>query len=445
MGEKYVTRAEKDLLGKTTLVTTREKTYEEEMNDIGRGVGTAVGITALLVGGMINQQRSNKLQQMESLAKQAGSAIERGAYDDALELGGRLLKMGGNEARVIGNSITGIALRHLARYDEAIQHLTTAATEVERAGQAREGANLYLHRGCAYLDKSDLAAALRDFTTFIKLDPGNDSGYVMRGVALKGLGDHQQALEDFARAIKLNPGEAANYRERAALLEAMNEPTKALEDYGRAITLSPRAASLYKLRGGVHQRLGDHRRAIEDFSQAVELRRSDVEALQLRAAAHQALGDSARAAADRERATKLGTSMGAFQSYSAAADSLYRAGFKTWFTAADTRTKVPVAGLVAGGAVLLLPFLCIGAMPRVYGDMAGFYLCVGVFFGAALVVLSVLSALSRSKQARKLTARLAEQERERPGFATFYEAYLKARKEGALDDLAEHTIGLFRA
>ncbi|MFN8480105.1 MAG: tetratricopeptide repeat protein, partial [Kouleothrix sp.] len=315
MGDKYVTREHKGLFGDRYSVTTREKTVAEENAEIAKGIGTAAGVAGLLIGGMVKQHQDNKNRQLETMTNKGFTAINSGEYDQALEIGTRLVKMGSKEAKALGFTITGIALRCMERYDEAIQHLTSALDGLHALGEGQNAGNLYLHRGAAYLDKNDLSNAIRDFTTYINLNPNEDTGYYYRAQSLQRLGDPDQALANFAKAIALNPSDAANYRERGTLYTALNQSEKALEDYSRAITLAPRSAYSYKLRGKLYVAVSNYTKAIDDFSQAITLRQSDAESLQLRATAYQAIGEEAKAQADLDRASKLSNTLSVYQVY----------------------------------------------------------------------------------------------------------------------------------
>lgn len=416
---------------------------DKEYDDIGRGVGTAIGVTGRLIGGAIQQNRNAKDRQMEQLVEAASKAIEGGDYDTALDHGQRLVKMGGKEAPLLGYVMSGIALRYLERYDEAITLLTKGLEGIRALGHQEGLDKIYGHRGCCYLETNNLANALRDLTALIQLDPGNESGYFWRGIAFRRLGDHQQALEDFNRALSINASDPANYRERGSLYAQMQQPDLALEDYARALKLNPQSSTTYKLRGQTYVAIGDHTRAVADFSQAVALCRSDVEVRQLRIAAYQALGEGAKAAADQRDLAALKASLSSYQAYLATARSLYQAGHTTWYTQEDTRAKVAWAYIVLGVVVGVLPFLCVGIMYSAYGEFAGCLIVLTLLISAGCLAAAFVEPRIKAKRAAASLATLAEHDQQQPAFRQFYERYLSARKSGSLNDLAEQTLAFF--
>ncbi len=89
-GDRYVTREHRSLFGERYHVTTREKTAAEEAEDIGKGIGTAVGIAGVLIGGAVARHQANKDRQLQDTVIKARNAINDGDYDTGLALAQQL-------------------------------------------------------------------------------------------------------------------------------------------------------------------------------------------------------------------------------------------------------------------------------------------------------------------------------------------------------------------
>jgi len=83
----------------------------------------------------------------------------------------------------------------------------------------------YRHRGEAFLDgKGDHAAAIRDFSTAIRLG-GDAYDYKLRGDAYMAAEDYDAATTDYTEAVRLAPN-AAEYKESLAKVKAMRSKIK---------------------------------------------------------------------------------------------------------------------------------------------------------------------------------------------------------------------------
>jgi len=448
MGDKYVSRERKNFLGEREVVTTREKSAAEDQAEVGKAIGTTIGVAGLLVGSAMRQRQSNKEAIFEQLVNSGFKAIESGDCDKAIEFGKRLIQRRDRDSTIMGQAIVGIALKGLEQHTEAVTYLTTSLNGIRAMGEEQGAANLYMHRGSAYLALDELSNAIQDFTTSIKLQPNEAAGYYYRALALQRIGDYEQALGNFNKAIALNPSDAANYRDRGLLHVAMGQSDKAGEDYTRALSLNPKSSYSYKLRGKLYVSVGNHEQAIRDLTQAIQLRQSDVESLQLRATSYNAIGATSKAEADQEQVKHLSSTLNRYGSYRQTADTLYQQGLNTWFTQADTVAKTRI-GMVIGGVVLaLLPFLCLGLTAEAYLFISSCYPLLMIlisFTGAGFIIVQAYRGpRNRAKQATALLSALASQEQEKPAFTAFYEKYLLARKQGTLHDLSEQTLALFK-
>lgn len=200
-------------------------------------------------------------------------------------------------------------------------------------------AKAYGNRGIAYQNKSDAAAAIRDYDQSLALDSISASShrfsgnkYLIQGqsdraitefdeairleptaaVAFNGRGlshrvkkEYDQALADFNEAIRLDPNYAVFLANRASVYRAKGEDPRAIADYDRAIELDPQNYQALIGRGGAYVAKKEYDRAVADFNEAIRLRPEAAASFLARAFAYNAKGDTTRAIADYDQAIRL--------------------------------------------------------------------------------------------------------------------------------------------
>lgn len=90
-----------------------------------------------------------------------------------------------------------------------------------------------------------------------------------RGVELKQKGDLDAALTDYDTSIRLNPGDFFAFNNRANVRRDKGDIAGAIADYSEAVRLEPGYASAFTSRGLVQERAGDREKARESFSAAL--------------------------------------------------------------------------------------------------------------------------------------------------------------------------------
>ena len=125
----------------------------------------------------------------------------------------------------------GVALQHLGRHRESVEHLRDAAR--------RHGATLplLLALGQGLIDLSDLPPALEVFAEVLRQQPGNPRALVGRAIALSGLKRDAEAIAEIDRALAADPAQ------RPAQIVAGNIHLAA-KDLPAAIAAYARAAAL---------------------------------------------------------------------------------------------------------------------------------------------------------------------------------------------------------
>lgn len=90
---------------------------------------------------------------------------------------------------------------HLGRAEQALADYDRAISLLPKQQYAASTA--FLERGDIYLQKSDLARAIEDFTEAIRLDPNYYEAYERRAKAFRSLGDNLNAQKDEDKAREL--------------------------------------------------------------------------------------------------------------------------------------------------------------------------------------------------------------------------------------------------
>ena len=122
-------------------------------------------------------------------------------------------------------------------------------------------------------------AAIEDFS-FVCKHPnfdhyGDTVGY--RANAYMQIKDYPHALADYTTLIKLSPGDDNLRRQRAVVYELMGNFPKAVEDYTAAIELAQtESAPSYAARARCYEKLGKKDLAQRDLAKSKKLKESEV-------------------------------------------------------------------------------------------------------------------------------------------------------------------------
>ena len=156
----------------------------------------------------------------------------------------------------------------VAEYTEAIE-------------QSPEGMKykFYFLRGLAYRAQRDVDAAIRDFSTSIKLRPTQDA-YLRRGEMYFEKGAYKIAESDFSEAIEINPSVEA-YKLRGLTNLVLGKLDMAIVDGTEIINKAPNTSESYNIRMEAYAQKGDAQLAREDARRALSLDRRNTVASDL--------------------------------------------------------------------------------------------------------------------------------------------------------------------
>lgn len=154
-------------------------------------------------------------------------------------------------------------------YGQGIQEYTEA---IEQSPEGMKYKFYYL-RGLAYRSQRQVDAAIRDFSTSIKLRPTQDA-YLRRGEMYFEKGAYPVAESDFTEAIEMNPTVEA-YKLRGLTFLVLGNLEMAVADGSEIIKMAPNTSASYNIRMEAYAQLGQIQQAREDARRALELDRSN--------------------------------------------------------------------------------------------------------------------------------------------------------------------------
>jgi tetratricopeptide (TPR) repeat protein len=155
---------------------------------VGAGIGTAAGL-------IIGAHQALQGFAVKQRVQQAVQGLQTGNLDEASQGAQFLTKEKDKEVQAVGHYFFACiciaeedlqgAITHLSDYFRLLEAVNAAQRYRERLAEA------YRMRGSIYLERKDLANALRDFTSAIQVAPNNGDSYLLGGQALRNLGELQ--------------------------------------------------------------------------------------------------------------------------------------------------------------------------------------------------------------------------------------------------------------
>ncbi len=133
-----------------------------------------------------------------------------------------------------------------------------------------QDAKAYCCRGLIHKMRDNLASALADFNTSIRLDP-KSNGHLYRGLMRQQMGDWQGAIDDFTQAVAINPQDAQCLVSLAQGYAARGEHELALVTLERALTIDPQNPAAYVERAQIRLRSEEIAGARTDYQTAANL------------------------------------------------------------------------------------------------------------------------------------------------------------------------------
>lgn len=193
--------------------------------------------------------------------------------------------------------------------------VSIAAQNVEKIpSQAEQIANTQklFNAGNVLMGKNDFQQAVQKYTEAIASSPSIAVIYVNRGLAYLQLSNLQEALSDAEKALTLletgqNPPvhSALAYQVKGMVFQNQKNYKVALECFSKAIEIDPRNGKLWNSRGGIYFNTKEYDKALKDFDKAIELDNSLAMFYSNRASIKLELKDVDAALLDLNEALKL--------------------------------------------------------------------------------------------------------------------------------------------
>ena len=133
-----------------------------------------------------------------------------------------------------------------------------------------QDAQAYCCRGMIYKLRDNLAGALADYNTAIRLDPSCNA-YLYRGNMRQQMGDWQGAIDDFVQALTINPQDLQILISLARAYLTRGEHDLATTTLERVLSINPQYPAAYLERAQLRLRSEDLIGARADYQTAANL------------------------------------------------------------------------------------------------------------------------------------------------------------------------------
>jgi tetratricopeptide (TPR) repeat protein len=163
--------------------------------------------------------------------------IEKGEYDDLLEVANRMLEDDPRNVRWL--IVRGVVHYKFGFLDEALDDYSRAIEVSSRSAEA------YANRSLVYIDRKEYNEAINDCTWALELDSTYGDAFTNRGIAYLNKGYPRQSVIDFEEAIHLNERAATAYYYRGVALNQLGDFTNAERDFERSSLLDFRPPVLW--------------------------------------------------------------------------------------------------------------------------------------------------------------------------------------------------------
>jgi tetratricopeptide (TPR) repeat protein len=138
--------------------------------------------------------------------------------------------------------------------------------------------------------QGNLAAAAKDFSAAIDVDPSVADAWKRRGQTRAALGFDNEAIKDLTKAIALQP-DHESYHQRGIVYHKMHDYRKALADFRKALDLNATNHVTWNFVGLCENSLGRTREAVIAYERAIKIEPRFKEALANLAQAYRDFGD----------------------------------------------------------------------------------------------------------------------------------------------------------
>ncbi|MBQ9359023.1 MAG: tetratricopeptide repeat protein, partial [Abditibacteriota bacterium] len=128
----------------------------------------------------------------------------------------------------------------------------------------------YLARAIAYRKLGNIAGALQDCNTALKLNDRDSECYLVRGEVQFYARNYDEAINDFSKSLSLRHDAITLYF-RSIAKRRKGDYAGAIQDQAKALDMRPRLADDYVNRGYAKSNTGDFLGAVEDFEMARDI------------------------------------------------------------------------------------------------------------------------------------------------------------------------------
>lgn len=141
---------------------------------------------------------------------------------------------------------------------------------------------IYFYRGESYKNTSQLDAAIKDYTSAIKINPKYREAYWSRAIVYGAVRNIRSSISDYKKALTLTPSEenvnqATLYCNIAASEGMLGQTDSALVHDSTAIKIYPQYARAYNLRGHLYASISKYHEAVTYYTRAIENYKGDDE------------------------------------------------------------------------------------------------------------------------------------------------------------------------
>ena len=127
-------------------------------------------------------------------------------------------------------------------------------------------------RGRAWIMEEDFQAAIDDYSTTLKLAPGNVVALAGRAKANTLQGLHKAAAADWSSLIALEPKNDAYHRDRGFSQLAAGQANEAMTDFDTSLSLNPQGVDAYIGRASVYDSLKQREQALKEFERGIAVK-----------------------------------------------------------------------------------------------------------------------------------------------------------------------------
>ena len=230
-----------------------------------------------------------------------------GQVDEAIKDCAKAVKLAPRWGQGWGNRGVILANAVFAGSRSADQ-LATALRDIETALRLEPDSPEYL-KAAAEIQRhqGNFSAAIESLGRLIRIESKNSRHRRLRGWLHARNQNAAAAREDLNAAIAMDPKFALAYSNRAELL-CSTDPDAALRDFTKAIQLAPNDPLYYEQRTKYWESVGNWEAALKDYNKAVELSPSDPERYYSRSTHWERKGDFKAALVDMQTFVELGGS-----------------------------------------------------------------------------------------------------------------------------------------